>query len=137
MIVVCATQMDVILMRQIWRFRLILLVIPYAWIVGLEYMMKRSSLMDDARRKELGNRYRAATHAMQSGVALKLRKGGDENSPKNLRVGVNSAMVDSAALAKLLIANHVITEEQYFLAMVEGMEDEAKRYEDELGVELA
>ena len=51
-----------------------------------------------------GQRYDAAAHAMQSGVAFEIGAGvSRETEPKHLRVGVNSAMVDSAALAALLI----------------------------------
>lgn len=78
-------------------------------------------------------RYTAAAHAMQSGVAMDMET--DTHSqgattPKHMRVGVNSALVDSAALAELLISKGVITEAEYLEAMATGMEREAKRYEE-------
>jgi len=79
-------------------------------------------------------RYAAAAHAMQSGVAMEMflpdRQSATE--PKHLRVGVNSALVDSAALAELLIRKGVITEEEYFEALAEGMEREQRKYEKRL-----
>jgi hypothetical protein len=62
--------------------------------------------------ERLQARYRAALHAMQSGV--------------------NSAMCDHAALAKLLIERGVITADDYELAVVEQMEAERDRYAAEL-----
>ena len=87
---------------------------------------------------ELKERYLAAAHAMQSGVAAKLAAGSArECEPKHLRVGVNSALVDGGAMARVLIAKGVITAEEYFTSVVECMEEEAQGYERELGVRLA
>lgn len=77
-------------------------------------------------------RYRAAAHAMQSGVAYDQGQGSQDGSPKHLRVGVNSAMVETSAIARLLVAKGIVTEEEYAEAIVAGMEAEAKRYEAEL-----
>lgn len=77
-------------------------------------------------------RYEAAAHAMQSGVAAKMNFEPRETQPKHLRVGVNSAMVESAALAGLLIAKGVITEEEYVAAIADGMEREAESYRQEI-----
>lgn len=46
--------------------------------------------------EELENEYKRLLHAMQSGVAFLKDKG--DQSPKHLRVGINSAMVNDAAL---------------------------------------
>lgn len=77
-------------------------------------------------------RYAAAAHAMQSGVAAEIGLGTKSTEPKHLRVGVNSALVDSAALAELLIGKGIITEDEYVEAIATGMEREAKAYEDRL-----
>lgn len=77
-------------------------------------------------------RYLAAAHAMQSGVAAKMALDPGETTPKHLRTGVNSAMAEHSALAKLLIAKGVITEAEYLEAQAAGMEAEARLYEDEL-----
>lgn len=83
-----------------------------------------SGKADAARR-----RYVAAAHAMQTGVAYVMEKDPSETTPKHLRVGVNSAMVDHGALAKLLIEKGIITEDEYFEALAEIMEAEAANYE--------
>lgn len=51
---------------------------------------------------------------------------------KHLRVGINTAHVDHAALAGLLIKKGIITQEEYMDALVEAMEAEVKRYEAHL-----
>lgn len=82
--------------------------------------------MDDKER------YTNAVHAMQSGVATLMNFDANETSPKHLRVGVNSALCDSSALAKLLISKGLITEEEYLKAEADMMEEEVKRYEQSL-----
>lgn len=77
-------------------------------------------------------RYAAAAHAMQSGVATEMNYNPKPTEPKHLRVGVNSAMVDSSALAELLISKGVITEDEYLEAIATGMEREAKACQDRL-----
>lgn len=65
-------------------------------------------------------RYRAALHAMQTGVAAMI---GCDNSttPKHLRVGVNSALCDNSALTMLLIKKGIITEDECDKALAEEM----------------
>lgn len=77
-------------------------------------------------------RYMAAAHAMQSGVASKMAFDPAETTPKHLRVGVNSAMSDHGALAKLLIDRGVITEGEYLSAIADAMEREKDQYEREI-----
>lgn len=84
--------------------------------------------------------YRAALHAVQSGVAMKMNYDGGpatgETSPKHLRVGVNAAMIDSAAMATLLISKGLITEEEYTAALVESSKREVQMYENWLKARL-
>lgn len=87
--------------------------------------------MDDKKRDELAGRYQRALHGMQAGVALDVARGASDCTPKHLRVGVNAAMVDSGALAQLLIKKGVFTEEEYLTALAEGAEAERARYEAE------
>lgn len=75
-------------------------------------------------------RYRAAAHAMQSGVAGKMAFDPAETTPKHLRVGVNSAMVEHSALVTLLLEKGVITEQEYFSALADAMEREKALYEE-------
>lgn len=84
--------------------------------------------MTNERRQELRERYLQAAHAMQTGVALQIAHDPKVGAPKDLRVGINSAMSDAGALAKLLIDKGIFTEEEYYLAMAEAMEREAARY---------
>lgn len=73
-------------------------------------------------------RYEDAAHQMQCGVAMELSKDPTSATPKHLRVGINSAMVNDAALVRLLIAKGLFTEEEYYRAMREEMEREVERY---------
>lgn len=79
-------------------------------------------------------RYVAAAHAMQSGVAARMALDGanGDTTPKHLRVGVNSAMVEHSALAQLLIAKGIFTSDEYVEALAEAMEREVSLYEHEL-----
>jgi len=51
-----------------------------------------------------------------------------------LRTGVNMALVDCAALAKLLLEKQVFTEVEYYEALAEATEAEQHRYEKLHGV---
>jgi hypothetical protein len=81
-------------------------------------------------------RYLAAAHAMQSGVALEMQRNPRPTEPKHLRVGINAAMADMGGLVALLIKKGVITDAEYRVAIADAMECEALRYEDRLGVGL-
>jgi hypothetical protein len=81
-------------------------------------------------------RYEAAAHAMQTGVALEMAAGSRDTESKHLRVGVNSALCDVTALARLLIEKGVITEEEYYKAEADEMEREVERYEKRLPSEI-
>jgi len=83
-------------------------------------------------------RYAAALHAMQSGVAMAMALSDTaETEPKHLRVGVNSSLLNDAAIARLLIDRGIFTEEEYVGALADQMEFEQQRYERRLGVKLA
>lgn len=88
--------------------------------------MTEESIAPDARAL---NRYVEAQHGMQSGVALKMYEEPTETSPKHLRVGVNTAMVDQAAVVKLLLDKGIFTMEEYYVALAEQMEAERDRYQ--------
>jgi len=79
-------------------------------------------------------RYEAAMHAMQSGVALMMSIDGASTSPKHLRVGVNSAMCDHAALVRLLMDKGLFTQEEYTKEVADEMEREKERYETKLSL---
>lgn len=77
-------------------------------------------------------RYDAAAHAMQSGVAFEMEQDPGPTSPKHLRVGVNAAMSDAGGLATLLISKGIFTREEYIEAVADSMEREVARYEQHL-----
>lgn len=79
-------------------------------------------------------RYQAAAHGMQSGVAADPT---DKSlQPKHLRVGVNSALVETAVLAQLLIDKGIITAEEHSTALADAMERERDKYAADLSKKL-
>jgi hypothetical protein len=82
--------------------------------------------------EEQMRRYTSAVHGMQSGVAMEMNYRSQPTEPKHLRVGINSAMADHSALAELLMAKGVITEDEYLAAIVQGAERERDRYQNHL-----
>ena len=77
----------------------------------------------------MGERYEKACHAMQSGVAMEMNDNPGPTTPKHLRVGINVALCDQAALARLLVQKGIITLEEYEAAITDEMEHEVERYE--------
>jgi hypothetical protein len=76
--------------------------------------------------------YQEAGDAMVVGVGLEQGLGGKDGSAKQLRAGVNSALIESAALAALLIRKGLITEDEYLDVLEEFMNAEVERYEERL-----
>lgn len=80
--------------------------------------------------------YEEALHAMQTGVAAQMSLDPPDDtaatSPKHLRVGVNSAMVDTGALISLLVKKGVFTKDEIAQEVTEYMNMEVDRYEEEL-----
>jgi len=87
---------------------------------------------DQLETEAAHRRYLAAMHAVQSGVASKMHIDPDDTTPKHLRVGVNGALVDSSALANLLITKGVISRREYVEALADMAEAEQHSYEDYL-----
>lgn len=77
-------------------------------------------------------RYTDAMHAVQTAVAFELGRGDTSASPKHLRVGVNSALIQSSVLAELMISKGVITWEEYWKALAEKAEEEVAKYKKEI-----
>lgn len=78
---------------------------------------------------DLGLTYSQALHAVQTAVAYEMVHGNSGTDPKHLRVGVNSAFVNDAALARLLIRKGLITEEEYSEEVRHEMNREVVRYQ--------
>ena len=77
-------------------------------------------------------RYLAACHAMQSGVAFMANHNANDLSPKHLRVGINTAHVDINSIIQLLIKKGILDQNELDIALCEGMEAEVKLYEEEI-----
>lgn len=68
--------------------------------------------------------YLRLMHAVQSGIKIQIESGQHLASPKDLRVGVDSAMVSDLALARLLMDKGVFTEAEYLEYLVQAAKDE-------------
>jgi len=82
--------------------------------------------------EEFARRNRALVHAMQSGVAAEHAMGSRDGEPKHLRVGVNVALVEASAVARLLIEKGVFTMAEYQTALIVALETEVASYEERL-----
>lgn len=80
----------------------------------------------------LQERYVALMHAMETGVATKMSFDPSDTSPKRTRVGINSALLQTSALAKLLMDNRIITELEWWTVLVEFAENEVRMYQEVL-----
>jgi hypothetical protein len=83
--------------------------------------------------------YLDAMHAVQTGVLMDIETGGENAagaSPKHLRVGINSAMINDDALARLLIDKGLITRVEYENYVTMAANTEVERLEDLLSERL-
>lgn len=87
--------------------------------------------MTEEEKQALEERYAIAAHAVQSGTAQFMHLT-DAHSPKHMRTGVNILFAQDAALAQILIAKGIITQEEYMVFIVEAMENEVKSMEAQL-----
>lgn len=78
------------------------------------------------------DRYTAAAHAMQSGVTHLLSIQPELAEDKHVRVGITSTQVTDAAIARILIAKGVFTEDEYHAALAAEMDAEVDRLEAHL-----
>ncbi len=80
--------------------------------------------------KDLIVKHQRLCHAMQTGVSYDLETdtGRPSGMPKHLRVAVNVALCDHAGLVRLLISKGIITDLEYYQAIVDEMEREVERY---------
>lgn len=89
-------------------------------------------MSDEETIQALKERNYALTHAIQTGVGAKMLISGSETSPKQLRTGVNNALVQLGVIAKVLIDKGLLSELEYWQLMNEGLEVEVKGYEEYL-----
>lgn len=82
--------------------------------------------------EEEQQRYYDAMHAVQTGVSYVMEYDPDETSHKNLRMGMNSSLLSTSALAQLLMNKGFFTEEEYFKYLANFAEEEIKMYKANL-----
>lgn len=91
----------------------------------------------EERIAEAKARYLNALHAMQSGVRMMIEGNlSNSHSPKHLRVGVNSALMEMSAVAKLCMDKGVFTELEYYRTLAHFAEAEQADYEQKLTEKL-
>ncbi len=85
-----------------------------------------------SKQDDFHTRYMAAAHAIQTGVAYTLEYDPSSGTPKHLRTGLDLRAAEHGALARLLIAKGVFTEDEYLEAIVLAVEEEKRAYEERL-----
>lgn len=75
------------------------------------------------------DRYVAAMRSLESWVAVKARMEPAETNPQQLRIGVNSSLLQHSALVQLLADKGLITEDEFLVAMANAAEQEVARYQ--------
>jgi hypothetical protein len=86
--------------------------------------------------EEFMEEYRRLGHAIQTGVGYEHEYGSQDGTPKHLRTGLANVMSDLGSIGRLLIAKGVITEQEYFHAILEGLKQEVAVYEQRLEARL-
>lgn len=81
---------------------------------------------------EFHEEYNRLAHAVQTGVMYVLERDPSGASPKHLRTGVNTAKVELGALCKLLIDKGLVTQDEVFGYILDGLRDEIAMYERQL-----
>lgn len=81
--------------------------------------------------EEMSDKYAANAHAMQSGIAALITRDATLANAKHMRVGVNMAMVEIAALVDLLVKKGVFTQHEVGEAILEQQEKEILKYRQE------
>lgn len=88
---------------------------------------------DEERQAAACQEYTELVHAMQSGIMAEMdAQLNTAHTPKQLRVGVNSAMVETSVLVQLLIERGLITNAEWAERLRDGMRAEVERYEQRL-----
>jgi hypothetical protein len=76
--------------------------------------------------------YERLGHAIQTGVAHEHLGGSKDGSPKHLRTGLNLVMSDLGALTRLLVSKGLITDDEYYAAILAGLRAEVATLEARL-----
>jgi hypothetical protein len=89
-------------------------------------------MTDDERISEAHRRYSAALHGVQSAVRYEIEERGEPAAAadaKHLRVGVNSAFIETHAIVTLLLAKGVFSQLEYAEALAAAAEAELGEFE--------
>jgi len=86
----------------------------------------------DALLAELIGKHQALQRAAQIGMSYYIPLRPQSVEPLHLRLGINSALVGEAGLAKLLMDKGVFTEAEYWQYQIEAMEREVRNWENAL-----
>jgi hypothetical protein len=73
---------------------------------------------------EKNEEYKRLAHAIQSAIAYQMNLNSTFTSPKHLRVGIDILKGEQASFARLLISKGIITEEEYFDSILDGLRAE-------------
>ncbi len=85
----------------------------------------------DEETQKLYVEYISAMKSVQCAVGFEIETGrSTDSSPKQLRTGVNSAMVEHGALVKLLVDKGLFTQKEFITALRDMALLEKKSYED-------
>lgn len=84
--------------------------------------------------EEFLREYERLGHAIQTGVAYEFGLGDTEADRryKHTRTGLNLVMADLGSLTRLLVAKGVITDDEYFEAILDGLRAEKQASIDRL-----
>lgn len=82
--------------------------------------------------QEFTAEYERLAHAVQTGVMYELERDPHSGTPKHLRVGINTVKADLGAMTRLLIDKGVISMDEAFGYMLDGLREEVKMYERSL-----
>lgn len=74
-------------------------------------------------------RWHRAAHCMQAGVKMDKAGARADGEHVQSRIGINVALRDHGSLVALLVSKGVITDDEYFEAIADGMEQEVREYE--------
>lgn len=80
-----------------------------------------------AKLRELGHRVQSGIAALADMHAASQQRF-PQLEPKHLRVGVNSALVECSAMARILFRKRIITAAEYYDALIEVWEQEVDSY---------
>jgi len=96
--------------------------------------------LEKERTDAAWKRVLAAQHACMTGAGYAVEKDPKTGSPKNVRNGLDMAMVEHGAVVALLIKKGVFTRLEYAEALADATETEKARYEkflsDNYGVNI-